>query len=183
MNIDINEKYIKDKLKEKFGELEVYNPQAMKDVYKELYEMIKERSKQVESEDGLLDIQIDNTVQIMRYMLINLTNTNIAYWKSIIDDEMFEDTLDMADGDLKQVIDSLKDIMVEVAQDIRKENVRKMKLLENRIIELTEVFKTKNNIDERLKEFGIDTDTISAIQNLLIGQASKQENENLIENK
>lgn len=163
---ELEDKYIKDKIKAKFNDLEVYNPQHIKNVYKELKEMIKENSKQIELKDEMFDIQIDNTVQIMRYMLLNLTNTDSAYWNSM-DDGILEDTLFFIDGDLKQVIDSLQDIMVEIAQDIRKENVRKLKLVENRIIELAETFKFNNNVDEKLKEYGIDSNTILAIQNLL----------------
>lgn len=155
---------LEDKRKAKFGQYEVHNPRYLKDIYKELKEMIKENSKQIELKDGMFDIQIDNSVQIMRYMLMNLTN--VVCWNGI-DDEMFEDTVSEADGDLKQVVDSLMDIMVEVAQDIRKENVRKLKLVENRIIELAETFKFNNNVDEKLKEYGIDSNTILAIQNLL----------------
>lgn len=156
---------LEDKTKAKFGEYEVHNPRYMKDIYKELKEMIKENSKQIELKDGMFDIQIDNTVQIMRYMLMNITN--VVCWNGLTDDEMFEDTVSEANGDLKQVVDYLLDMMVEIAQDIRKENVRKLKLVENRIIELAETFKFNNNVNEKLKEFGIDSNTILEIQNLL----------------
>lgn len=177
--VKLESKYIKDKLRAKFNDLEVYNPQLFKEIHKELCELIKENSRQIELEDGF-DIQIDNVIKIMRFMLNNLSNLeDVEYWNNI-SDEKLEEMLNLADGDFKQVIDNLYDIMVEIAQDIRKENVRKLKLAENRLIELTETFKFNNDIDEKLKEFGIDTGTIAVIQNLLIGQVSEQ---NLIENK
>lgn len=178
--VKLKNEYIKDKVKATFNDIEIYNPQNKRKIYRELCELIKLNSGEVEVEDGLFDIQINDPISILRFMLINITNIeNAEYWNNLNDDEL-DEMLITADGDFKEAVDSLLDILVEVSQNIRKQEIRKLKMTENKLIKLAKVFQFDNNVEERLKEFGIDMKTMSEIQNLL-GETNVQEN--LIENK
>lgn len=175
-----NDKYKKSKVKATFNDIEIYNPQTMRKVYRELCELIKQNSGEVEVEDGLFDVQVNNPILILRFMLINLSNIeNEEYWNSKNDDEL-DEILITADGDFKEAVDTLLDIIVEVSQNIRKQESRKLKQIENKIIKLAKTFQFNNNVDEKLKEFGIDTETLDVIQSLLEGQPKEQ---NLIKDK
>lgn len=163
MSIKLDSKYIKNKLKAKYAELEVYNA-IDKNIYAELAEMIKSNSSNVELENGMSDIKIDNTILIMRYMLKNLTNIeDNEYWDSVNDNDL-EEILNLANGDFKSVVNSLLDIMLEIAQDIRLEEIRKLDMISNKIEELTKVFEFNQDMDVKLKEFGIDRELLAKIQ-------------------
>lgn len=163
--IKLEDKYIKNKLKVKFGEIEVYSPQLIEGVYIKLSQMIKDNSIQIDTENGLSDVQINNTVKIIRQMLIDLTNLeNEQYWNNINDVDL-DNLLNLADGDFKLVVNTLIDIMLEIAQDSRLEDIRKLKIISDKIEEITEVFKFNTNIDNKLKEFGLDRDLLIKIQN------------------
>ncbi len=163
--IKLESKYIKSKLKDKFGELEVYNSQLVEGVHIQLNQMIKDNSKPINLENGMSDIQINNTIKTMRFMLINLTNIEDSnYWNSISDEEL-ENILNLADGDFKQVAHSLLDIMLEIAQDIRLEERRKLDIVKDKITELTDILRFSNDVESKLKEFGLDKELLVKIQN------------------
>lgn len=164
MGIKLQEKYIKNKLKYRFGKIEVYNP-IDKNIYAKLSKMIKENSKVIELENNLSDIQINNTIKIVREMLIDLTNVEDSkYWNDINDIDL-DNMLNLADGDFKSAINLLIDIMLEIAQDIRLEEIRKLDVISNKLNEMTEIFKFNTNIDKKLKEFGLDRELLTKIQN------------------
>lgn len=164
MSIKLDSKYIKNKLKATYGELEVYNA-IDKTIYGELAEMIKDNSTPVDLENGMSDIKIDNTVSIMRYMLISLTNIESKeYWDNVNDNDL-EEMLNLADSDFKLVVNSLLDIILEIGQDIRIEEIRRLDLISNKIEELAKVFKFNKDVDLTLKEFGIDRELLAKIQN------------------
>jgi len=164
MPVKLKDTYIKSKIKAKFGEIEVYNP-INKDIKYELTQMIRDNSKPVILENGMSDIKIDNMNNTMKYMLSNLTNLEDEnYWNSI-DDTEFINMLDHSDGDFKDTVNMLLDIIFETAQDNRKEDIRKLKIITERIEEMTEVFKFNADIDNKLKEFGLDRETLTKIQN------------------
>lgn len=159
-----NSKYIKNKIKDKFGELEVYNPQYEPSILEELTKMIAINSVPVELEDGETDVQVNNMVQIMRYMLINLTNINPEYWDTI-DDEQLEEMLNLANDDFKKVVNSLLDIMIELGNDIAIENMRKLNILKGKLNEMVESIKANKQIDETLASFGLDREKLAKLQN------------------
>lgn len=157
-------KYIKNKIKDKFGKIEVYNPQYDSNVLEELMALIINNSTPVELKNGETDIKVDNTVEIMRYMLVNLTNIDSEYWNKI-DNIQLEEILNLADGDFKKVVNSLLDIMIEVGNDIAIENVRKLNILQNKLNEMMESIKTSSQINETLASFGLDKDKLIGLQN------------------
>lgn len=163
MAVKLDSKYIKSKIKAKFGELEVHNP-IDKKVHSELVALIRDNSTNIELENGMTDIKVDNTILIMRYMLKNLTNIeDHEYWNNINDDDL-EEMLNLADGDFKSVVNTLLDILLEVGQDIRVEEIRKLDMINNKIEELIKVFKFNKDVDSKLKEFGIDRELLAKIQ-------------------
>lgn len=163
--VKLDNKYIKNKLKAKFGELEVYNPQLILGVHDKLVSLIKENSQQVNLKNNKTDVQINNVINIMRYMLIHLTNIeDKAYWNNINDSEL-ENMLNLADGDFKQVANILLDIILEIGQDIRVEEIRKLKIIKEKLKEVTEVFNFNKDINESLAKFGLDKDKLGLIQN------------------
>jgi hypothetical protein len=158
-------KYIKNKIKEKFGELEVYNPQFDNEIYTKLITMINENSQQIELENGLSDIQVNNTVKMFREMLICLTNIeDKSYWNGISDYDL-ENMLNLADGNFKKVVNSLLDIMIEIGRDIRTENIRKLNILNDKLLEISEAIKTNMEIDKTLASFGLDRNKLVKLQN------------------
>lgn len=155
---------IKKKIKAKFNEYEVYNPEFNIEIYNNLIEQIKENSKQTELENNEADIQID-TINIMREMLIGLSNIEDEdYWRSISDCDL-DTMLNLADGDFKLVIQVLMDIMLELAQDIRIQEIRKLNILKNKLNEFVEVFNFNSDIDNLLDKFGLDRELFIKIQN------------------
>lgn len=176
-----NSKYIKNKIKDVFGELVVYNPQYDTIILEKLTKMIASNSIPVELDNGQTDIQVDNIIKIMRYMLINLTNIESEYWNSI-DDTQLKTILDLADGDFKKVVNSLLDIMIELGNDIAIENVRKLKILNDKLLEMSESIKANEQIDKTLADFGLDRDKLIKLQN---GdeETIKEFQKNLIEQK
>ena len=164
MSVKLKDTYIKSKIKAKFGEIEVYNP-INKDIKDKLTEMIRDNSIPVILENGMSDIKIDNMNKTMKYMFSYLTNLEDEnYWNGI-DDFEFENMLNLSDGDFKDVVNALLDIIFEITQDIRKEDIRKLKIISDKLEEMTEVFKFNNSIDNKLKEFGLDRELLTNIQN------------------
>ena len=156
-----NSKYIKGK--KVFGELEVYN--AKGEVYSKLFKLIADNSNQINFEDGTSDYKINNLNVVMRQLLIHLTNVESEeFWSNKTDEEMLE-ILESADNDFKDVINALIDISIEIGQDIRLENIRKLQVMKNKIVEFTKTLKLTKDIDSTLKEFGIDRELLTKIQN------------------
>jgi hypothetical protein len=165
MSIKFEDKYIKNKLKNKFGQIEIYNSQYDKKVYSQLIKIIETNSKQIQLENGQSDIEVVNTIQIMRFMIINLTNIEDKdYWNNI-DDTKLEEMLNLSDGDFKKAVNSLLDIMIEVGQDIAIENIRKLNILNNKLNEMTESIMANMEIDKTLSIIGLDRNKMMKLQN------------------
>ena len=164
MSVQLKNTYIKTKIKATFGELEVYNI-IDKNKRSELSQMIRDNSKPVTLENGMSDLQINNMNKTMRYLLINATNIeNAEYWNNL-SDEKLEEMLDLCDGDFKQVVNALLDIVFEIAQDNRLEDIRKLDVIKGQVIEMTEVFKFNTDINKVLAKFGIDKELLNKISN------------------
>jgi DNA polymerase III delta prime subunit len=164
MSVKLDDKYIKNKIKDKFGELVVYNPQHNLKILEKLTKLIADNSQQVQLENEQTDIQVTNTVQIMRFMLLNLTNIETNTWNNI-DDIKLEEMLNLADGDFKKAINSLLDIMIEIGNDIAIQNIRKLNILNDKLLEMSEAIKTNEQIDKILSNFGLDREKLVKLQN------------------
>ena len=165
MGIKLKEKYIKNKLKDKFGELEVYNPQHNNKILIELTKLIAYNSKEIQLDNKQSDIEVINTIKIMRFLIINCTNLeNEEYWNNI-DDIRLEEMLNFADGDFKKAVNSLLDIMLEIGNDVRIQSIRKLDILQNKLNELVESVKADNNINKTLAKFGLDKEKLIKLQN------------------
>lgn len=163
MGIKLENKYIKNKLKDKFGEIEIYNPQFDNNILAELTKLIASNSQTVQLENGKSDIQVD-TIEIMRFMLINLSNIeNAEYWNSIDNIEL-EKMLDLVDGDFKKAVNSLIDIMIEIGNDVALQGIRQLDLLQNKLNELVEATKANVKIDKTLSKLGLDKDKLIKLQ-------------------
>jgi hypothetical protein len=162
MSVKLKSEHIKKKIRDKFGDLEVYNP-ISKETYEKLSSIIRDNSTLV-SKDNISDVQINNTTKIFREMLINLTNIeNEEYWNGI-DDVELESMINLSYGDFKKVVNSLLDIMMEITQDNRILDIRKLDILNNKLIELKEAMVANANIDNTLSSLGLDRDKLSKIQ-------------------
>lgn len=155
-------KYIKSRIKAKYGELEVYNPEFQKDIYSNLLQMIRDNSVQV-SENEISDTHINNTIVIIRQMLIHLTNIE-EDWNAISDIKL-EEMLNLANGDFKSVVDTLMDILLELGRNIRKENIRKINILNEKLLDMIESIKANTEIDKILSNFGLDREKLVKLQN------------------
>jgi hypothetical protein len=163
MGVKLENKYIKNKLKDKFGEIEIYNPQFDNNILTELTKLIANNSQTIQLENGTGDIQVD-TIEIMRFMLINLSNIeNADYWNSIDNIEL-EKMLDLVDGDFKKAVNSLIDIMIEIGNDIALQGVIQLDLLQNKLNELIEATKANVKIDKTLSKLGLDKDKLIKLQ-------------------
>ncbi|NRT88877.1 hypothetical protein [Clostridium beijerinckii] len=163
--VKIQNNYIKTKVRGNFGDIEVYNSQVNKNVHSQLVDVIKNNSESIDLENGMSDIQINNTIPIMRFMLINLSNVETAeYWNSVSDIDL-EDMLNLADGDFKQAVNSLLDMLLEITQDIRIQEIRKLNILKNKLNEFVEVFNFNSDVDNLLDKFGLDRELLIKIQN------------------
>jgi len=163
MGIKLEEKYIKNKIKAKFNDLEVYNPQLIDNAYNKLSQMIRENSESI-TENETSDIQINNIVKIVREMLILLTNLEDSIFWNNIDDIELDKMLNLADGDFKLVINTLMDIMLEIGQDLRLGDIRKLDIINNKLIEMKEAFKADVNINKTLTDLGLDRDKLVKLQ-------------------
>lgn len=173
-------KHIKNKLKASFGELQVYNPKG--EIYDKLSKLVSENSTQVNLEEGISDVKVDNLDKIFREMFKTITNIEDSeFWDSKSDSEISE-LLNDADGEFKEVINCLLDIVMEIGQDIRIEDIRKLQLVRNKVVEYTKTLKLTNDIDKSLKVFGIDREKLSKIQNGDI-EAIEELQKSLLENK
>lgn len=165
MGIKLEEKYIKNKINAKFGSIEIYNPQYDTKILAELTKLIANNSKEIKLENEKSDIEVTNIIQIMRFMLSNLSNIeNSEYWNSI-DDLKLEEMLNFADGDFKKSVNSLIDIMLEIGNDIRIQSIRRLDILQNKLNELVESVKADNNINYTLAKFGLDREKLILLQN------------------
>ncbi|OSA92818.1 UNVERIFIED_ORG: hypothetical protein B2H93_13405 [Clostridium botulinum] len=158
MSIKLEEKYLKKKIKSIYGEIEVYNPLDNK-IYSELSNMIANNSIQVEK-DEKSDIQINNTIDVMRFMLIHLTNIeNEDFWSNISDFDL-EVMLNQADGDFKKTISDLMDIMIEIGIDNRRNANRQLDILQESVNELVKVLDFNNNLDKSLGKLGLNKELL-----------------------
>jgi hypothetical protein len=73
--------------------------------------------------------------------------------------------LDFPDGEFKDVVDDLTDVLFEFAHDTHKQGVKKMKVIENKIDEFIEAIKFNSNINTKLAELGLDMNKLEKIQN------------------
>lgn len=165
MGIKLDERYIKDKIRIVIGEMEVYN--AIGESYLKLGELIGQNSKEVPTEDGMYTNQIDEVTEIMRYMLINLTNIeDEKYWNSLDGFEL-EKLLSLAKGDFKKVVNELVDIIIEVGDDIRLQNQRELNMLLKKIDDFDKAIKYEKEIGNKLSSIGINEQSIKEITTLL----------------
>lgn len=156
----LEDKYLKKK--KYFGELEVRFPKGA--IYNELLELIGKNSNQINFEDRTSDYKIDNLNVVIKEMLIHLTNVEDSdFWSNKSDEEVLE-ILEDANGDFKDVIHELLDIIVEIGNDMRKENNRKLQVTRNWIVGITKEITLSSDIDKSLKKFGLDMDKLSKIQ-------------------
>lgn len=152
---------IKKKIRATYGEYQIINPEFNIDILQELSEMIRNNSTVV-SEDEISDVQINNTVKIMRYLLKNLTNIE-EEWDSI-DDIRLEEMLNHANGDFKQVVSSLMDIMLEIAHDNVINDIRKLSILNDKLVEFKESMVNTTKMEQTLKSLGLDMEKLTKIQ-------------------
>lgn len=153
---------IKKKIRATFGEYQVYNAIEI-NILNELTKLIESNSQTVQLDEQNTDIEITNTVQIMKFMLKNLTNID-EEWNSI-DDVKLEEMLNLSDGDFKKVVNSLIDIMIEIGNDITIQSIRKLDILQNKLNEMVESIKVTTNMEKTLSKFGLDMDKLTKLQN------------------
>jgi len=158
---------IKKKIRVTYGEYQIINPEFKKEIYIELALMIRNNSIEVKIdnnlEQSLSDIKVNNTVKIMRYMLTNLTNIE-EDWNSI-DDIQLDEMLNYSDGEFKQIIQTLIDIMLEVAHDNKLEDTRKLSILNDKLIEFKESMTSRIKMQKTLSSLNLDVDKLMKIQN------------------
>jgi len=159
---------IKKKIRVTYGDYNIINPEFKKEIYSELAQMIRNNSIEVQIdenlEQSLSDIKIDNTVRIMRYMLINLTNIeNEEYWNNI-DDTQLDENLNYSDGEFKQIIQTLIDIMLEIAHDNKLEDTRKLNILNDKLIEFKESMTSSMKMQKTLASLNLDMDKLIKIE-------------------
>jgi hypothetical protein len=159
----LKENSIKKKVKGSFGEYEVINPQFKKDTYNKLSQLIRENSTVIKTENNSSDIKTNNIINIFRFMLKELTNIE-EDWDNI-NDEKLDNILNFADGDFKKVINELMDIIIEVGQDNVLNDIRKLTILNNKVVELKESMVSTVNMEKTLSELGLDMDKLMKMQN------------------
>lgn len=159
---------IKKKIKATFGEFQIINPEFKPDIYAELSQLIRNNSVEVKIEDNLekvlQDVKVNNTVKVMRYMLSELTNIESKeYWDNI-DDIKLDEMLNYADGDFKEVIQTLIDIMLEIAHDNKLEDTRKLNILNDKLIEFKESMVSSVKMQKTLSSLNLDMDKLIKIE-------------------
>jgi hypothetical protein len=158
--VKLEQKHLKSK--KIFGEFEV-NP-AKGEIYNKLFKLIANNTNQVNVEDGMSDFKLDNLNQVLRQLLIYLTNIeNEEFWSNKTDDEMLE-IINSADGDFKEVIQALVDIAIEIANDVRKEDIRKLQLTRNWVVNITKELQLTQDVNKSLKKFGVNMDMLNKLQ-------------------
>jgi hypothetical protein len=163
MSAKLKSEYIKKKIKATYGDIEVYNPQFKKETYDKLSQMIKENSMPV-VQQGMSDIQVNNMTKIFRQALISLTNIeNEEYWNDIDDIEL-ESMINLADGDFKQTVNCLIDLVLEIAQDNRILEIRKINVLNDKLIELKEAIEINANMENTLNTLGLTKEQLAKLQ-------------------
>ena len=100
----------------------------------------------------------------MRYMLSELTNIESKeYWDNI-DDIKLDEMLNYADGDFKEVIQTLIDIMLEIAHDNKLEDTRKLNILNDKLIEFKESMVSSVKMQKTLSSLNLDMDKLMKIE-------------------
>lgn len=154
---------IKKKIRATFGEYQIITPEFNKEIYNQLSQIIRDNSIIINSEEDLSDIKIDNTIKIFKFMLKNLTNIE-ENWEDI-DDIALDKMLNFADGDFKKVVQTLMDVMIEVAQDNRLNDIRKINILNNKLIEFKESMTSTVKMQQTLSSLGLDMEKLLKMQN------------------
>ena len=154
---------VKKKIRAIYNEYQIINPEFNRGIYNELSQIIRDNSIIVNLEEKLSDIQVDNTVKIFRLMLKKLTNIE-EDWDNI-DDINLDEMLNFADGDFKKVVNTLMDIMLEVAQDNRLNDIRKLNILNDKLIEFKESITSTVKMEQTLSNLGLDMDKLIKMQN------------------
>ena len=160
---------IKKKIKATFGEFQIINPEFKPDIYAELSQLIRNNSVEVKIEDNLekvlQDVKVNNTVKVMRYMLSELTNIESKeYWNNI-DDTKLDEMLNYSDGDFKEVIQTLMDIMLEISHNNAKNDIRQISILTDKLIEFKESMTSTVKMEQTLSNLGLDMDKLIKMQN------------------
>jgi hypothetical protein len=152
---------IKKKIRVKFNEYEVYNPEFNKEVYNKLSQMIKDNSTAVMQNDLLdvfSDVKINNIPMIIKEMLKSLTNIEEDFDSKT--EEELETMFTFANGDFKSVIQTLMEIVLEIGQDNRLEEIMKLKELSNKLTVFKQSLKVGVNLQQTLSEYGLDADKL-----------------------
>jgi hypothetical protein len=152
---------IKKKIRAKFNEYEVYNPEFNMDVYKKISQMIKDNSIVIMQNDLLevfSDFEVNNIPVIIKEMLKDLTNIEDNFDNK--SEEELKNIFALADGDFKNVIQILMDIILEIGQDNRLEEIMKLKELNNKLISFKQSLTIGINLQQTLSEYGLDSDKL-----------------------
>ena len=159
---------IKKKVRETFGEFQIINPEFKPDIFAELSQLIRNNSVEVKIEDDLekvlQDIKVNNTVKVMRYMLSELTNIESKeYWDNI-DDTKLDEMLNYSDGDFKEVIQTLMDIMLEISHNNAKNDIRQISILTDKLIEFKEGTISTIKMQKTLSSLNLDIDKLMKME-------------------
>jgi hypothetical protein len=152
---------IKKKVKAKFNEYEIYNPEFNKEIYNKISQMIKDNSVAVMQNDLLevfSDIKINNMPMIIKEMLKYLTNIEEDFDNKT--EEELDNIFTLADGDFKNVIQTLMDMTIDIGHDNRVEEIMKLKELNNKLIEFKQSLKVGIDLQQTLLEYGLDADKL-----------------------
>jgi hypothetical protein len=131
------------------------------DVYKKISQMIKDNSIVIMQNDLLevfSDFEVNNIPLIIKQMLKDLTNIEDNF-DSKSEDEL-KNIFTLANGDFKKVIQVLMDIILEIGQDNRLEEIMKLKELNNKLISFKQSLTIGINLQQTLSEYGLDSDKL-----------------------
>jgi hypothetical protein len=166
MSVKLKDNDIKKKIKVTFGEFQIITPEFSPHIYEELSQLIRDNSIEIKVEDDLgkilKDTQVNNTVKVMRYMLKNLTNIEND-WDNI-DDIQLDETLNYADGDFKEVVQTLMDVMMEIAHDNSRNDIRKISILTDKLVEFKGSMVNTVRMQQTLESLGLDMDKLIKMQ-------------------
>lgn len=164
--VKLKDSDIKKKIKATFNEYEVYNPEFNKKVYDKLSQMIRDNSVAVMQNELLevfSDVEINNIPTIIKEMLKSLTNIEEDWDRKT--EEEFENMLIFADGDFKNVIQMLMEIIQKIGQDNRLEEIMKLQELNYKLIAFKKSLKVGIDLQKTLAEFGLDADSLLKLKN------------------
>ena len=123
-----------------------------------------ERAGFFEQEKVLQDVKVNNTVKVMRYMLSELTNIESKeYWDNI-DDTKLDEMLNYSDGDFKEVIQTLMDIMLEISHNNAKNDIRQISILTDKLIEFKEGTISTIKMQKTLSSLNLDIDKLMKME-------------------